>query len=68
MDQEYLRELQRPPGKSASEPAAPREPSTGFVVKDAPWDRAPDTASQEEFPSFGSVVAPKGHSWGPIRK
>lgn len=68
VDQEYIRDLQRPPSKSSSDPAPPREPTQGFVVKDAPWDRAPDTASQEEFPSFGAVVAPKGRSWGPIRK
>ncbi|CAL1537044.1 unnamed protein product [Lymnaea stagnalis] len=68
VDQEYIRDLTRPPSKSSTEPSAPREPTPGFVVKDAPWDRAPDTASQEEFPSFGAVVAPKGRSWGPIRK
>ncbi|XP_005104751.1 vigilin [Aplysia californica] len=68
VDQEYLRELQRPPSKGTSEPSHPRGPTQGFIVKDAPWDRAPDTESQEEFPSFGTVVAPKGRSWGPIRK
>lgn len=68
VDQEYLRDLQRPPSKSASAPSAPRDASPGFVVTGAPWDRAPDTSSQEEFPTFGAVVAPKGRSWGPIRK
>ncbi|XP_055863477.1 vigilin-like [Biomphalaria glabrata] len=71
MEEEYLQDYvdkQRAPSKSASEPAPPREPTLGFVVKDAPWDRAPDTASQEEFPSFGAVVAPRGKSWGPMKK
>jgi len=71
VDQEYLRQLERPTGASKGD--APREkrgpPTAGFVVKNAPWDAAaPNTESQEEFPSFGAVVAPKGRSWGPIRK
>ena len=75
MDQEYLRDLQRPPSKSNGDDHAPRANAAGFVVTDAPWDRAPDTQSQEEFPSFGAVVAPTGgaaprggRSWGPVRK
>jgi hypothetical protein len=47
---------------------------TGFVVKGGPWEqRAPDTASTAEFPSFGcsgevpqSVPAPAG-AWGSRR-
>lgn len=47
---------------------------TGFVVKGGPWEqRAPDTASTSEFPSFGGggedpqcVPAPSG-AWGPRR-
>jgi len=66
VDQEYMRNLERP--AKESEPAAkPKGPTMGFIVKDAPWDRAPDTQSQEEFPSFGAVVAPKGRSWGPTK-
>uniref|UniRef100_A0A672NTK5 Vigilin n=1 Tax=Sinocyclocheilus grahami TaxID=75366 RepID=A0A672NTK5_SINGR len=42
----------------------------GFVVRDAPWNaqgnKAPDMSSAEEFPTFGSVIAPKKTSaWGP---
>ncbi|KAA0725212.1 Vigilin High density lipoprotein-binding protein [Triplophysa tibetana] len=42
----------------------------GFVVRDAPWNaqgnKAPDMSSAEEFPTFGSGVAPKQTSaWGP---
>jgi predicted PilT family ATPase len=66
-DQEYLRQLERP-ARYEQPNKQPKEPSPGFIVKDAPWDRAPDTESQEEFPSFGAVVAPRGRSWGPIRK
>ncbi|PNF18399.1 Vigilin [Cryptotermes secundus] len=47
---------------------------TGFVVKGGPWEqRAPDTASTSEFPSFGGggedpqcVPSPSG-AWGPRR-
>jgi hypothetical protein len=47
---------------------------TGFVVEGGPWEqRAPDTASTSEFPSFGggadtpqNVPAPSG-AWGSRR-
>jgi hypothetical protein len=47
---------------------------TGFVVKGGPWEqRAPDTASTSEFPSFGGggeapqcAPTPSG-AWGPRR-
>ena len=69
-DQEYLQELQRPPSKSNDNPNTKNTNTQGFVVRNAPWhSAAPDTASTEEFPSFGSVVQPKsGHAWGPVRK
>lgn len=69
-DQEYLQELQRPPSKSNDNPNTKNTNTQGFVVRNAPWHcAAPDTASTEEFPSFGSVVQPKsGHAWGPVRK
>uniref|UniRef100_A0A8D3DSM3 Vigilin n=1 Tax=Scophthalmus maximus TaxID=52904 RepID=A0A8D3DSM3_SCOMX len=43
---------------------------TGFVVRDAPWNaagnKAPDMSSAEDFPTFGTGVAPKQASaWGP---
>ncbi|XP_062371898.1 vigilin [Sardina pilchardus] len=42
----------------------------GFVVRDAPWNapggKAPDMSSAEDFPTFGTGVAPKQTSaWGP---
>ncbi|XP_060922029.1 vigilin [Limanda limanda] len=45
-------------------------PAKGFVVRDAPWnepgDKAPDMSSAEDFPTFGTTVAPKQTSaWGP---
>ncbi|KAG9268062.1 vigilin-like [Astyanax mexicanus] len=47
-----------------------RGPAKGFVVRDAPWNasggKAPDMSSAEDFPTFGSGVAPKQTSaWGP---
>lgn len=49
----------------------------GFVVKGAPWDqKAPDTTSISEFPSFGEVDNSKSFAqlgtkskpvWGPRR-
>ncbi|XP_011485808.1 vigilin [Oryzias latipes] len=45
-------------------------PAKGFVVRDAPWNaagnKAPDVSSAEDFPTFGTSVAPKQTSaWGP---
>ncbi|XP_058479525.1 vigilin [Solea solea] len=45
-------------------------PAKGFVVRDAPWNaagtKAPDMSSAEDFPTFGTSVAPKQASaWGP---
>lgn len=45
-------------------------PAKGFVVRDAPWNaagnKAPDMSSAEDFPTFGTGVAPKQASaWGP---
>ncbi|XP_061768431.1 vigilin [Nerophis ophidion] len=42
----------------------------GFVVRDAPWNaagnKAPDMTSAEDFPTFGTGIAPKQTSaWGP---
>lgn len=70
VDQEYLQELQRPPSKAMDDGPRRHTDTQGFVVRNAPWHAAaPDTASTEEFPSFGSVVKPKsGHTWGPVRK
>uniref|UniRef100_A0A665VND7 Vigilin n=1 Tax=Echeneis naucrates TaxID=173247 RepID=A0A665VND7_ECHNA len=48
----------------------PGGPAKGFVVRDAPWNaagnKAPDMSSAEDFPTFGTGVAPKQASaWGP---
>lgn len=45
-------------------------PAKGFVVRDAPWNasgnKAPDMSSAEDFPTFGTGIAPKQASaWGP---
>ncbi|KAK3594419.1 hypothetical protein CHS0354_037444 [Potamilus streckersoni] len=65
-DEAYLRDLQNP--RSMREERQQSNP-TGFVVRNAPWDKTPDTSSQEEFPSMGSVVPPKANqAWGPARK
>ncbi|KAK9524752.1 hypothetical protein VZT92_017120 [Zoarces viviparus] len=45
-------------------------PAKGFVVRDAPWNaagnKAPDMSSAEDFPTFGTGLAPKQASaWGP---
>lgn len=67
IDQEYLENLKAPPAR-AEVNGAPKE-SKGFFVKDAPWDKVPDTASTEEFPSFGTVVTPKpSQAWGPLKR
>ncbi|KAL1137858.1 hypothetical protein AAG570_009554 [Ranatra chinensis] len=47
-----------------------REDSRGFVVAGGPWEqRAPDTASTHEFPTFGaaSTAPPPATPWGPRR-
>ncbi|KAK3104810.1 hypothetical protein FSP39_010756 [Pinctada imbricata] len=68
IDREMLQELTRPPTKYQNENKRD-DINKGFVVANAPWDKhIPDTASTEEFPSFGAVVAPKANTaWGPLR-
>lgn len=50
---------------------APGAPNNGFVVQGGPWEqRAPNTASVTEFPSFGreqAAPAPVGGAWGARR-
>lgn len=63
IDQQYLRELEKPPSKS-HESGKVSQP--GFTVVGAPWSQVPDTSSTDDFPSFGAVVQPKAsHAWGP---
>lgn len=47
-----------------------KEPSKGFVVRDAPWTansskKTPKMSSSEEFSSFGAQVVPKTLLQGP---
>lgn len=53
--------------KGAQQPTNPR----GFVVQGAPWERAPNTASQIDFPDFGlggkSEAATSLPAWNPNR-
>uniref|UniRef100_A0A4W6D2Q0 Vigilin n=1 Tax=Lates calcarifer TaxID=8187 RepID=A0A4W6D2Q0_LATCA len=62
---ETLAAYMKPPSHDSSGGAA-----KGFVVRDAPWNaagnKAPDMSSAEDFPTFGTGVAPKQASaWGP---
>ncbi|XP_033116726.1 vigilin-like [Anneissia japonica] len=47
------------------------EPSTGFIVREAPWNQAPpNTQDTEAFPSIGasSAPTPRHAHWGPTKK
>lgn len=71
LDREYIQSLTKAPSKKQEEP---RVNDKGFVIKNAPWDTAPDTSSTSEFPSFpgatgGNAVAPNSNkAWGPSRR
>lgn len=45
--------------------------ASGFVVKGGPWEqKAPDTTSTEDFPTFGGGAGPSPQAsvpWGPRR-
>uniref|UniRef100_A0A8C9Z8L2 Vigilin n=1 Tax=Sander lucioperca TaxID=283035 RepID=A0A8C9Z8L2_SANLU len=63
---ETLAAYMKPPSRDDSSGG----PAKGFVVRDAPWNaggnKAPDMSSAEDFPTFGTGVAPKQASaWGP---
>ncbi|XP_069775955.1 vigilin-like isoform X2 [Narcine bancroftii] len=67
VESETMAAYMKPPSRGDVEP---RGPAKGFVVRDAPWNapcnKAPDMSSAEEFPMFGTVVAPRQVSaWGP---
>lgn len=58
--------------QQAQGPDESKQPSKGFVVRDAPWtaggcEKAPDMSSSEDFPSFGAPVPHKISPWGPKR-
>nr|XP_015196116.1 PREDICTED: vigilin-like [Lepisosteus oculatus] len=64
---ETMAAYMKPPSRSEDDH---RGPAKGFVVRDAPWNvpgnKAPDMSSAEDFPTFGTGVAPKQMSaWGP---
>lgn len=86
LEEEYLQDVEDAewrasyqPGHNAARPdenenknnVTSNSNSIGFVVKGAPWQqKAPDTASTEEFPSFGGGTgSTPQHSvrWGPPR-
>lgn len=72
---ETLAAYMKPPSRYGGGPggAGGRDdegPAKGFVVRDAPWNasgnKAPDMSSAEDFPTFGTGIAPKQTSaWGP---
>uniref|UniRef100_A0A4D5R9H2 Vigilin n=1 Tax=Scolopendra viridis TaxID=118503 RepID=A0A4D5R9H2_SCOVI len=67
-DAEVLRQYTQAP--SRQDDYRPRSENKGFVVKGGPWEqKAPDTTSNTEFPSFGCVAndTPKPVIWGPRR-
>jgi len=61
--QQYVRDSKEEKGKSKGE-----KKSNGFVVTGAPWEQAPDTESNVEFPSMGSNgvsnTRPVSSAWG----
>lgn len=71
VENESKQAYMKPRGGAATTLEEHKGPSKGFVVRDAPWaavsEKAPDMSSSEDFPSFGSAVAPKASPWGPKR-
>jgi transcription antitermination factor NusA-like protein len=69
-ENEYLQGFVRSSHQDKQKGAVEKQ-ANGFVVKGAPWEHsAPDTQSNEEFPSFGNGVAaapnskPISSAWG----
>jgi hypothetical protein len=53
-ENEYMQQFVRDPNQDKQN-SKKEAKSNGFVVKGAPWEApAPDTQSNEEFPSFGN--------------
>jgi len=71
-ENEYMQSFVRGSGQAKQQGLADKQSNgpNGFVVKGAPWEQAPDTQSNEEFPSFGNGVAnasatkPISSAWG----
>ncbi|KAJ8017959.1 Vigilin [Holothuria leucospilota] len=61
-----MQQYMKPPSRKDTKPQAP---DPGFFVRDAPWNKAPDTTNTTDFPSISaSNSAPtKTPSWGPKR-
>lgn len=68
-ESEFIRQYTMAPSRQLDEDNRPSgTESQGFVVKGGPWEqKAPDTSSSTEFPSFGasSEVSSKPVIWGP---
>ena len=69
LDKENLQRLQKPRSRDLDSKSQTVVDGRGFVVRDAPWDAAPNTDSTEEFPSIGSSArdAPQ-QMWPTMRK
>lgn len=80
MEDEFLQDLEQRAEESAAAPPSQYKQhngdhdaagATGFVVKGGPWEqKAPDTASVADFPSFrgsGSQEVSNNVPWGPRR-
>jgi len=62
-ENEYMQQFVRDP-KQDSKKQTNGKQSNGFVVQGAPWEKAPDTQSNEEFPSMGNGVGVSGGGGG----
>ncbi|XP_002734359.3 vigilin-like [Saccoglossus kowalevskii] len=70
-ERSMLQQYMSPP-RSTSEYREKNQPR-GFVVRDAPWNKPPDTTSTQEYPSLGSVAAAptsggNAPRWGPSKR
>ena len=63
-----MEQYTKPPSRDAPEP---NKNVPGFMVRDAPWNKVPDTTNTTDFPSIGSATnaAPqRTPAWGPPSK
>jgi len=66
LDKEMMRQYIQPSRKEAPQRSAGNR---GFAVRDAPWDKTPDTNSTDDFPTIGAATAPSPNfAWGPARR
>ncbi|XP_071500490.1 vigilin-like [Diadema antillarum] len=80
LEEEYLFDVQeeeetqrytKAPSRSTEE--QPKRQDTGFVIRDAPWSKPPDTSNINDFPTIGgpgsaSNPAASAPRWGPSFK